>query len=110
MLTDKSDFCFKRLKKRVQLVVFHWGLLILTSAASLHLPHLVEGVGQQVGQPPVQVHGRQAALVAFARGDQPGQADVRALPSAADVQLTCRGKKQAVGWQALFKKKTKQAD
>lgn len=52
----------------------------------------MEGIGQQVREPPVQVDGRQAALVPFARGDQPGQAAVGALPSTADVQLTCRRK------------------
>lgn len=63
--------------------------LRLTFAAALHLPDLVEGVGQQVGQPAVQVNRSQAALVSFPRCDQPGQAAVHALPYAAHVQLTC---------------------
>lgn len=94
---------FGRLTNRVESVVFQWGLLhALTSTASLHLPHLVEGISQQVREPPVQVHGRQAAFVPFAWGDQPGQAAVRALPSAADVQLTCRRK--TVCWLEISEK------
>ena len=44
----------------------------LTSTAALHLPHLVESVGQQVGQAAVEVDGGQAALVALAGRYEPG--------------------------------------
>lgn len=69
--------------------------LRLTFAAALHLADLVEGVGQQVGQPAVQVNGSQAAFVSFPRCDQPGQAAVHALPHTAHVQLTCRDSEPA---------------
>ena len=60
----------------------------LTSTAALHFSHLVEGIGQQVGESPVQVHRCQAALVTFPGCYQSGQAAIHALPNAANVQLT----------------------
>lgn len=61
----------------------------LTSTAALHVPHLMDGIGQQVRESSVQVHRRKAALVSFPGCYQPGQAAVHALPNAANVQLTC---------------------
>lgn len=59
----------------------------LTFAASLHLPHGGQGVGQQVGQAAVQVDGGQAALEALAGVDQLGKVAVHLLRNTTDVQV-----------------------
>lgn len=61
-----------------------------TVAASFHLPHLVEGIRDQVRESPVQVHRGQAALVPVPGCDQFGQIAVHALRHATDVQLSCK--------------------
>lgn len=60
----------------------------LTSTAALHVSHFMEGVCQQVGEPAVQIHRRQAALVSFSGRDQSGEAAVHALSNTPDVQLS----------------------
>lgn len=62
----------------------------LTIAASFHLAHPVEGICDQVGESPVQVHGGQAALVPVPGCYQLGQIAVHVLCHATDVQLPCR--------------------
>ena len=64
------------------------GRSALTVAASLHLSHAVEGVRDQVGQSPVEVHRGQAALVAVPGRDQLGQVAVHGLDHPTDIQLS----------------------
>lgn len=61
----------------------------LTIAASFHLTHPVEGICDQVGESPIQVHGGQTALVPVPGCDQFGQIAVHVLDHATDVQLSC---------------------
>lgn len=61
---------------------------LLTVASSIHLAHPVEGVCNQVWQPPVQVHGRQAALVAVSGRNQLGQTVIHRLPHTTYIQLS----------------------
>lgn len=61
-----------------------------TIAASLHLTHPVEGICNQVGESPIQVHRGQTPLVPVPGCNQLGQITVHALRHATDVQLSCK--------------------
>lgn len=62
----------------------------LTIAASFHLAHPVEGICDQVGESPIQVHGGQTTLVPVPGCNQLGQIAVHVLYHATDVQLPCK--------------------
>ena len=60
-----------------------------TFTSPLDLTHAVQGVGHQVGQASVQVHGGQAALEALLGVHQFGQLFEHLLRHAADVKVAC---------------------
>lgn len=64
---------------------------VLTFAASLHLSHGCQGVGQKVREAAVQIDRCQATLEALAGVDQLGQVSVHLFGDAPDVQVTWWG-------------------
>lgn len=77
-------------KLLIYFIKINWILPLLTVAASIHLTHPVEGIRDQVGQSPIQVHRGQTALVPVPGRDQLRQIAVHALCHATDVQLPCK--------------------
>ena len=61
-----------------------------TFAAALHLPAAEQGVVDEVGQPPVEVHGGQAALEALPGDHQLRETLVHVGAQAPDEQITWR--------------------
>lgn len=89
--TKKSTVTFEKLHMTItvcqSLYVTDSCFPRLTIAASFHLAHPVEGICDQVGESPIQVHGGQTALVPIPGCNQLGQIAVHVLYHATDVQL-----------------------